>query len=134
MANIFKKIGSNVLDMAKLTADNSLSQFGMTNIIKDSDYENNAWESASKVMNPIFKTGTAVAAGLIPGASALIGTTQSVGNAVNPINPNQLPDNNGVKTFKKGGELTYYIGNPEQVDGITVANRFKADDGEVSFQ
>ena len=134
MANIFKKIGSNALDMAKLTADNSLSQFGMTNIIKDSDYENNAWESASKVMNPIFKTGTAVAAGLIPGASALIGTTQSVGNAVNPINPNQLPDNNGVKTFKKGGELTYYIGNPEQVDGITVANRFKADDGEVSFK
>ena len=37
------KLWSNIKDAGRVMADNQLTKFGMPDIVKDSDYENNFW-------------------------------------------------------------------------------------------
>lgn len=159
MANkFFNKVWSNAKDFGKLYIDNSLSAVGASNVIKDSDYDNNFWSEYSKVSNkiaPIAGSAALSAAGVPPQATQAIQQTGSSFNPQEPIDASQVsmnqlytfnnPDLTGtslpaakcggkLRSFSKGGSLTFYHGNPEVTDGITVADKFKADDGEVSFK
>jgi len=94
------------------------------------------------------------ALGLTAGAASKIGMaaglTQGIGNALNPqdrsnigVNPNPfgLPNKQNMISAAIGGKipgnnnkLTEYYGNPEQMDGINISGKYKADDGEASYK
>lgn len=156
--SIFNKLASNVMDMGRASADTQLGMLGMPDVVKDSDYENNFWQSYANVNNQLVPAKTAIAGMAVPGAGAALGATQQIGGqfnpqnqfkpangSINPLNIGQQSNVQGIQSFANGGNMNkrfakkdvlteYYGGQPNEVDGINVAGKFKADDGEVSFK
>ena len=79
LGSFLNKAGNFALDSGKLLADNSLSVFGATDVIKDDMYKNKAFKDISGVTSKIYKGAGQVAANVIaPGVGgAVMGGIQS---------------------------------------------------------